>query len=247
MIRLLARTTRFTIRATWMLFRVAVVVAVVAFLVATRGFDYVPLAVQSGSMEPAIPTHSLVFVEEVPAEDVAVGDVITFQTPVSGRRVTHRVVDRHRQAGKWYFETKGDANPSADDWRRESGLTDETTTVNGVTTKKTYTKGVTYGKHPAVRHVWSVPHLGHLIELTDMKTARTIVMYGSLVLLGLILLLRIWRPAEREDGAPTVPADEEFAHVIGRTPARPHLVPGLITEIGDRPSDGDDERSTRAA
>ncbi|MDD9205229.1 S26 family signal peptidase, partial [Georgenia sp. 10Sc9-8] len=47
---------------------------------------------RTGSMAPSIPTGSLAVVREVPAKDVAVGDVVTVDRP--GRLpVTHRVVE----------------------------------------------------------------------------------------------------------------------------------------------------------
>lgn len=71
--------------------------------------------VQSPSMAPAIPAGSMVYVSEVPAEDVAVDDVITFQrTAGSETRVTHRVVEVVERDGRPAFRTMGDANTVAD-------------------------------------------------------------------------------------------------------------------------------------
>ena len=50
----------------------------------------------SGSMEPAIPTGSVVYDEVVPVEDLEVGDVITFVPPPEygiAEPVTHRIVE----------------------------------------------------------------------------------------------------------------------------------------------------------
>ncbi|HVM03404.1 MAG TPA: signal peptidase I, partial [Acidimicrobiales bacterium] len=71
------------------------------------------LIVRSGSMEPTIPTGSMVLVQRVPAADVAVGDVVAVQRP-DGTRVTHRVVDLDRHGGAAELILKGDANEDRD-------------------------------------------------------------------------------------------------------------------------------------
>lgn len=88
-----------------------------------------PLVVQSGSMEPAIRTGSLVFVTKIPANAIGVdyveNDIITFR---SGQElVSHRIVNVfHRVDGK-YFQVKGDANNTVD-----SGLVSERDVVGKV-------------------------------------------------------------------------------------------------------------------
>jgi len=52
--------------------------------------------VQSGSMEPAIGTGSVVFVAERPAEKIGEGDVITFADSQTGPTTTHRVIEKHQ-------------------------------------------------------------------------------------------------------------------------------------------------------
>ncbi|MEF8826009.1 MAG: signal peptidase I [Halapricum sp.] len=71
------------------------------------------LTVKSGSMEPAIPTGSVVFVTEVPAERVGEDDVITYRDD-GGNLVTHRVAEKHVAGESLRFVTKGDANEDPD-------------------------------------------------------------------------------------------------------------------------------------
>lgn len=67
----------------------------------------------SGSMEPAIPTGSLVYVKSVQPSQVEADDVIAFYSSVdSGAVTTHRVVENHTVSGE--FITKGDANEEND-------------------------------------------------------------------------------------------------------------------------------------
>lgn len=66
--------------------------------------------VVSGSMEPAIPVGSMIFVRPTEAEEIREGDVIAFYR--HGVVVTHRVLDNKKISQQ--FVTKGDANELAD-------------------------------------------------------------------------------------------------------------------------------------
>ena len=75
-----------------------------------------PLSVLTGSMRPNLPPGTLVVTRPVPVEDIAVGDVITFQIE-SGRPevATHRVIERAVGSdGEVRFTTQGDANNAPD-------------------------------------------------------------------------------------------------------------------------------------
>jgi signal peptidase len=74
-------------------------------------------SVLSGSMQPTIPTGSVVVVTRVAAGDVKVGDVITFQPPGRTNFVTHRVQTLDDSSGLPVVTTKGDANAAADPWK----------------------------------------------------------------------------------------------------------------------------------
>lgn len=67
--------------------------------------------VTSGSMEPAIPVASAIYVKEVPFEEIKSGDIITYM--INGdTAATHRVAEVH--TAEEAFITKGDANDTAD-------------------------------------------------------------------------------------------------------------------------------------
>ena len=69
--------------------------------------------VQTPSMEPAIPEKSYILVEPVSAENVSVGDVITFHADyLNGELNTHRVTKIVGDNAE--FVTKGDNNPVED-------------------------------------------------------------------------------------------------------------------------------------
>ena len=83
--------------------------------------------ITSGSMEPAIPTGSVVYDKDFPVADLEVGDVITFVPPPEydiETPVTHRIVEisaapedqKEKAAAGRLFRTKGDANEARDPW-----------------------------------------------------------------------------------------------------------------------------------
>ncbi len=76
-----------------------------------------PYTVLTGSMRPSLPPGTLVVVKPVDAEQVGIGDVITYQLE-SGEApvVTHRVTKvAQTTEGEARFTTQGDANNAADD------------------------------------------------------------------------------------------------------------------------------------
>ncbi|NCB92774.1 MAG: signal peptidase I [Clostridia bacterium] len=69
--------------------------------------------VVSGSMEPAIPTGSLVYIKYSPPEEVKEKEVIAFYSAMDGASIiTHRVEVNNTNMGQ--FLTKGDANEERD-------------------------------------------------------------------------------------------------------------------------------------
>ncbi len=95
-------------------------VAFVAFFVLS--LIIVPLAnkssrwyvVNSGSMEPTLKVGDIVYVKDVNAEDVKIGDIINFYQEEREYTITHRCVDIVEQENKTFFITKGDANEEND-------------------------------------------------------------------------------------------------------------------------------------
>lgn len=91
----------------------------IAFLVAVgpRMLPYKLGTVVTGSMEPTIPTGSLLVLDVVDGSSLQTGDIITFQPPDDPTTITHRIVDVEETADGRLFVTKGDANASPDAWR----------------------------------------------------------------------------------------------------------------------------------
>lgn len=82
-------------------------------LTAPKLAGYHIYTVVSGSMEPAIPTGSLVYIKTIPPDEVQAEDVIAFYGAREGAAIiTHRVVSNNINMGR--FITKGDANETND-------------------------------------------------------------------------------------------------------------------------------------
>ena len=69
----------------------------------------------SGSMEPSIPVGALVFVREVSADKIEVGDVITSFSSDGQALVTHRVRRIITDGDEYMYITRGDANNTDDE------------------------------------------------------------------------------------------------------------------------------------
>lgn len=92
-----------------------VILLVLALIVVPRVSGGVPLTVLSGSMRPTVPEGSVVIVREVEADDLQIGDVITYQLRSGDPTlVTHRIVGITVGRDGPTFRTRGDANDAVD-------------------------------------------------------------------------------------------------------------------------------------
>ena len=184
------RVGRITSRLVTLLlvFSCIVAIAVFALAIAQSALGYKAYAVLSGSMTPTMPVGAMGLSHPVPMSDVGVGDVITFHPPHQPALVvTHRVKAVVSGGGigspvaaPRYFVTKGDGNQVEDPWRVPAiGTVD--------------------------RVVWHAPGLGYLLVALQDKVLRVVLMMAPLALLGLLVMVEIWRP-HPEAGLEAVPA-----------------------------------------
>jgi signal peptidase len=141
---------------------------IVLTVVVPRIIGAEPFTVISGSMEPTIPTGSIVVSKHVEAGEVAFGDVVTYQLK-SGEplTVTHRVVAVDVVEGKTRYRTQGDANNA------EDPLPVRSEQIRGV---------VAY-------HIPLVGYLGQLVPMGSRQTIATIVGI-CLISYAVIMLVR---------------------------------------------------------
>ena len=113
-----------------------------------------PFVVKSGSMEPAIHTGSLCFINKhVTYEELKENDIIAF-TAKTGDKVTHRVVQITSEG----METKGDANDESD----------------GITTTRANLIG---------KNIFSIPKLGYAVTALQTTRGRIILITAIIVIL----------------------------------------------------------------
>jgi signal peptidase len=142
--------------------------------------------ITGGSMTGTYDLGSVVFEENVPVDDLQVGDVITYVPPAESgitTLVTHRIVERHGDT----FRTKGDANPQVDPWTFE----------------------LTAATQNRVR--FDVPYVGYaFIALGDRATRMAVIGLPALIialysLVELVGALRRKPEADADDAALDVP------------------------------------------
>jgi signal peptidase len=157
------------------------VLAVAAFLllaIGPRVLGYQTSTMLTGSMSPLINPGDVVVTKPAPAEEIRVGDIITYHIPVEDQRVeTHRVTDViPNPDGTIAVRTKGDANNGADPW---------TATITGPTVD---------------RHVLTVPYVGTAIRALREPIVLNTLMYGAPAILVIGMLASIWgkKPEEKD-------------------------------------------------
>ncbi len=92
---------------------IVIVIMLCSLLVLPGIFGFHMYHVISGSMEPAVPVGSLLYVRSGQPEDVEEGGIIAFYSSLEdGGVITHRVVKNNVVSGT--FITKGDANEKED-------------------------------------------------------------------------------------------------------------------------------------
>ena len=79
-------------------------------------FKYHAMAIASGSMSPTINKGDVVIVEKIDNDYDKLEEGMTIAFEHSGVVVVHRIVDVVKEAGDYYFYTKGDANGMKDNY-----------------------------------------------------------------------------------------------------------------------------------
>jgi signal peptidase len=138
---------------------------------------YKALTVYSGSMEPTIHTGSVAIDVPVNAQDVKVGDIVTFVRPDNQNElVTHRVIAVETGPSGRQWVTKGDANSVADPWRVPAS-------------------GSGY------KYSFSIPYTGFVLVWLQSPIGRLLFLVIPAAALGLLTLYELWWPRRARPGA----------------------------------------------
>lgn len=141
---------------------VVATVAVAVLLVGGRVLGLQNYIVLTGSMTPAYPAGSLVYVQEVDASELSVGDAITFRL-TDESVATHRIAEVLGSGDDAQFRTKGDANAEPD-----GALVPASDVVGKV--------------------VFALPYLGQLSAYMQTAAGKAVaICYGAFLLLMFIL------------------------------------------------------------
>lgn len=99
-----------------------IIITLISFNSNSKGisniFGYIPLSIQSSSMEGTFSKGDLIISKEVTDYDaLKVGDVISFFSHEQDMTIikTHRIIDIYEEEGFPIYVTKGDANENKDD------------------------------------------------------------------------------------------------------------------------------------
>ena len=172
-------------RALSTLIAVAVILAAGLMLIPTL-LGYQRYAIVSGSMEPTIPTGSVVYTKPVPVSELAVGDVITFVPPSEyefTQPVTHRIVEITPAAqgtevagkpvpeGTPQIKTKGDANEAVDPWTM---VPDQDQTAR-------------------VEH--HIPYLGYIYMALSNRWVQLLVIGLPAAVIAVLVCVALWKEA----------------------------------------------------
>lgn len=195
------RTAGSRLRAGLVTVVMALVTLVCAAWLLPSAFGYDRYVITGGSMSGTFEKGSIAFEEEVPVEQLRVGDVITYQPPPdsgTSSLVTHRIVSiRPGEDGRPLLRTKGDANASKDPWSFSLSGTSQ----------------------PVVRR--TVPYAGYVfIGLADRQLRMLVigVPAGLIALLALRDLVRsLRRPRSQPVVVPMIPVQHGRRAVPSRT------------------------------
>jgi len=145
---------------------VVLVVIVAVLLVGVRIFGLQVFTVVSGSMEPAYPVGSLIYVKEADVSRLENGDVITFMLN-ENTVATHRIVEvvpDETDATVIRFRTKGDANEAEDG-------------------------SLVHYKNVIGTPVFKIPYMGYVANYIQNPPGMYVAIAGAAFLLMLVFIL----------------------------------------------------------
>jgi signal peptidase I len=149
------------------------IIFILLLSVGPKFLPYQTYFVRSGSMEPTIGTGDMIVLTETDADDLGVGDVITFERPdKQGTMVTHRIDEVKTGDNGRSFITKGDANSDVDGWEVPA-------TGNGW------------------KYSFRIPNIGYALGYLQTSGARFGLLVVPALILGIWALIDIWRPRPR--------------------------------------------------
>ncbi len=177
------------------------------FISIIRVFGFKVYGVLTGSMEPAYPTGSLIYVRDVDTNSLRIGDVITFSLSPNVI-ATHRIVDiipDENNPSMLRFQTKGDANQSVD-----ASLVSPTHVIGKV--------------------IFSVPYLGDIANYIQNPPGTYVAILVSGILIVLVFLTDAatgekLKSLQKKERAPQQQAPAAAGYPMGQQPGAYQQMP----------------------
>lgn len=177
-----------SLKKVWNVVSTVLVVLVVLLAVALVGVRLVGIktyAVVSGSMEPTYPTGSLLYVKSVDANELQVGDAITFMVD-EDTVATHRIIEilpDEEDSSVLRFRTQGDANDTPDG-----------TPV--------------HYKNIIGKPVFSIPYLGYVAHFVQNPPGLYLTIGAAAILVVLVFLPDLFKDDKKKQDASKNEADQ---------------------------------------
>ena len=218
----------------------------VVMLVGVRLFGIEPHIVLSGSMEPEIRTGSLVYVKRVTSEEaqnLKVGDTVTYLTDSKGTKVTHKIYEVvgiayvKNQHGEYVLDANGERKVAKDDFGNPIVMY----TTYGINNKnESHPSGYTLDGQEGVgnlgssnvygKPLFSIPLLGYVAHFVQNPPGKY-VSIGICIFLLLTTLFGGSTPPKKASA--DAPAEKEPAE---QAPIDPVPIEQTPTEQEDKPT-----------
>jgi signal peptidase I len=161
----------------------------------------------SGSMEPTLNIGDLLIIQGgVTGESVYAhplnGDIIIYHDPrdYEGIPIVHRAVDKYEVDGIWYIVTKGDNNPTVDDWR-----------WYGFPVGGNYSVGGCPESYIVGKVILKIPYLGYVLRAFDETAINLGAFAISLrqILIVILLIALVYLELAHPEEKPKKPQEPE--------------------------------------
>lgn len=151
-------------------------ILMLALTIGPRFFPYQVYSVLSGSMEPTLHVGAVAIVLPVTADQLRVGDIITFAHPERKETlVTHRIYEMKDDDKERVITTKGDANNAPDGWAI-----------------------IAPDSASGWRYAFTIPYAGYLLAWFQSPLGRILVLGVPCFAFAVVALIDIWKPKKTD-------------------------------------------------
>lgn len=129
--------------------------------------------VLSSSMEPRLKVGSMAVTRPAEPEEVKVGDIILFHSPLGGKLISHRVI-AVQQTSSLQFRTKGDANEDPDPF-------------------------IVPAENVVGRVCFHVPYFGYVAQFVKSRLGLLLTLYLPGIIIIILEAIDIWHVLDEQE------------------------------------------------